>query len=103
MSPTVDPAGSARPVRCSDAGGTAPPWWGLGAQDARLAHPMAAAAALFRERGVAGVSMDEVATAPGGQGALFRRFGDKAGLASALLDAQERALQEAILFGPAPP
>jgi AcrR family transcriptional regulator len=37
-----------------------------------------------------------------GKGTLFRRFGDKAGLATALLDEQERTLQEAILFGPAP-
>ncbi|MGR6316419.1 TetR/AcrR family transcriptional regulator [Micromonospora soli] len=62
-----------------------------------------AAAALFRERGVEAVSMDAVAAAAGvGKGTLFRRFGDKAGLAVALLDQQERALQEAILFGPAP-
>ena len=62
-----------------------------------------AAAALFREHGVDGVSMDAIAAAAGvGKGTLFRRFGDKAGLAVALLDEQERALQEAVLFGPAP-
>ena len=62
-----------------------------------------AAAALFREHGVEGVSMEAVAAAAGvGKGTLFRRFGDKAGLATALLDTQERTLQEAILFGPAP-
>jgi AcrR family transcriptional regulator len=62
-----------------------------------------AAAALFRVRGVDGVSMDAIAAAAGvGKGTLFRRFGDKAGLAVALLDERERALQEAILFGPAP-
>ncbi|MFB9234699.1 TetR/AcrR family transcriptional regulator [Plantactinospora siamensis] len=62
-----------------------------------------AAAVLFRERGVDGVSMDAVAAAAGvGKGTLFRRFGDRAGLATALLDEQERGLQEAILFGPAP-
>jgi AcrR family transcriptional regulator len=62
-----------------------------------------AAAALFRERGVEAVSMDAVAAAAGvGKGTLFRRFGDKAGLAVALLDQQERVLQEAILFGPPP-
>ncbi|SCE74725.1 transcriptional regulator, TetR family [Micromonospora chaiyaphumensis] len=62
-----------------------------------------AAATLFREHGVEGVSMETVAAAAGvGKGTLFRRFGDKAGLATALLDTQERALQEAILFGPAP-
>lgn len=62
-----------------------------------------AAARLFREHGVAGVSMDQVATAAGvGKGTLFRRFGDKAGLAVALLDEQERRLQEGILTGPPP-
>jgi AcrR family transcriptional regulator len=62
-----------------------------------------AAAALFREHGVEGVSMDAIAAAAGvGKGTLFRRFGDKAGLAVALLDEQERALQAAVLFGPAP-
>jgi AcrR family transcriptional regulator len=62
-----------------------------------------AAAALFREHGVDGVSMDAIAAAAGvGKGTLFRRFGDKAGLAVGLLDEQERALQEAVLFGPAP-
>jgi AcrR family transcriptional regulator len=64
---------------------------------------LSAAAALFRERGVEAVSMDAVATAAGvGKGTLFRRFGDKAGLAVALLDEQERKVQEAMLFGPAP-
>jgi AcrR family transcriptional regulator len=47
--------------------------------------------------------MDAVAAAAGvGKGTLFRRFGDKAGLAVALLDDQERTLQDAILFGSAP-
>ena len=62
-----------------------------------------AAARLFRKHGVAAVSMDAVAAAAGvGKGTLFRRFGDKAGLATAVLDEQERALQQAILTGPAP-
>jgi len=62
-----------------------------------------AAARLFAEHGVAAVSMDQVAAAAGvGKGTLFRRFGDKAGLAVALLDARERVLQEAILHGPPP-
>jgi AcrR family transcriptional regulator len=64
---------------------------------------LAAAADLFRRHGVDAVSMDAIAAAAGvGKGTLFRRFGDKAGLAAALLDEQERTLQEAILFGPAP-
>ncbi|KFU77988.1 TetR/AcrR family transcriptional regulator [Amycolatopsis lurida] len=62
-----------------------------------------AAAALFAEHGVEAVSMDQVAAAAGvGKGTLFRRFGDKAGLAVALLDARERRLQEGILHGPPP-
>lgn len=62
-----------------------------------------AAAALFAEHGVDAVSMDQVAAAAGvGKGTLFRRFGDKAGLAVALLDARERLLQEGILHGPPP-
>jgi AcrR family transcriptional regulator len=62
-----------------------------------------AAARLFAEHGVAEVSMDQVAAAAGvGKGTLFRRFGDKSGLAAALLDARERDLQEAILQGPPP-
>ncbi|AUI64480.1 TetR/AcrR family transcriptional regulator [Amycolatopsis sp. BJA-103] len=62
-----------------------------------------AAASLFAEHGVDAVSMDQVAAAAGvGKGTLFRRFGDKAGLAVALLDAREQALQEGILHGPPP-
>src|SRR5687768_9766061 len=64
---------------------------------------LAAAADLFRRHGVEAVSMDAVAAAAGvGKGTLFRRFGDKAGLAVALLDERERELQEAILSGPPP-
>ncbi|WP_198167033.1 TetR/AcrR family transcriptional regulator [Microbispora sp. ATCC PTA-5024] len=62
-----------------------------------------AAAALFREHGVEAVSMDAVAArAEVGKGTLFRRFGDKSGLVAALLDEQERDLQERILSGPPP-
>jgi len=64
---------------------------------------LAAAAALFAAHGVEAVSMDQVAAAACvGKGTLFRRFGDKAGLAAALLDEREAALQEAILRGPPP-
>lgn len=64
---------------------------------------LVAAEALFAERGVDGVSMDELAAAAGvGKGTLYRRFGDKAGLGIAVLDARERDLQEAILRGPPP-
>ncbi|MFC5833214.1 TetR/AcrR family transcriptional regulator [Nonomuraea insulae] len=64
---------------------------------------LAAAARLFAEKGVDAVSMDAVATEAGvGKGTLFRRFGDKSGLAVALLDDRERDLQQRILSGPPP-
>jgi AcrR family transcriptional regulator len=62
-----------------------------------------AAQRLFAEEGVAGVTMEQVARAAGvGKGTVFHRFGDRAGLAMALLDHGERELQEAVLQGPPP-
>lgn len=62
-----------------------------------------AARRLFAERGIAAVTIDDVVAAAGvGKGTLFRRFGDKGGLAVALLDEQERDLQQRILSGPPP-
>ncbi|WP_240506641.1 TetR/AcrR family transcriptional regulator [Thermoactinospora rubra] len=62
-----------------------------------------AAARLFRDKGVDAVSMDAIAAEAGvGKGTLFRRFGDKSGLAVALLDSRESELQAAILSGPPP-
>ncbi|GAA1715282.1 TetR/AcrR family transcriptional regulator [Nonomuraea bangladeshensis] len=64
---------------------------------------LAAAARLFAEKGVESVSMDAVAAEAGvGKGTLFRRFGDKSGLAAALLDERERDLQQRILSGSPP-
>lgn len=64
---------------------------------------LTAAAALFLERGVDGVSLDAIVAAAGvGKGTLFRIFGDKSGLAAALLDERERELQQRLLFGPPP-
>src|SRR4051794_31255863 len=64
---------------------------------------LGAAAALFGEHGVDGISMDAVARAAGvGKGTLFRRFGDRQGLLVALLDESERRLQDELLHG-APP
>lgn len=62
-----------------------------------------AADRLFVRHGVDAVSLDAIAAEAGvGKGTLFRRFGSKAGLASALLDERERELQGAILSGPPP-
>ena len=64
---------------------------------------LAAAQDLFADRGVAAVTMDDVADRAGvGKGTLYRRFGDKGRLAAALLDQHERALQARILAGPGP-
>jgi AcrR family transcriptional regulator len=49
------------------------------------------------------LTMDAVACEAGvGKGTLFRRFGDRSELFRALLDDGERALQDAVLAGPAP-
>jgi AcrR family transcriptional regulator len=64
---------------------------------------LAAAGELFAARGVAAVSMDDVAAAAEvGKGTLYRRFGDKSGLAAALLDERESQLQQELLSGPPP-
>ena len=61
------------------------------------------AAALVEEHGIEHVSMQAVAAAAGvGPGTLYRRFGDRAGLALALLDADTRTFQDAFLHGPPP-
>jgi AcrR family transcriptional regulator len=47
--------------------------------------------------------MEAIASEAGvGKGTLFRRFGDRAGLVHALLDARERDFQEAIIRGEPP-
>jgi AcrR family transcriptional regulator len=64
---------------------------------------LAAAEELFARHGPDCVSMEAIAVAAGvGKGTLFRRFGDRAGLAHALLDERERRLQEEMIRG-APP
>jgi AcrR family transcriptional regulator len=62
-----------------------------------------AARRLFAEHGVANVSIEQVARAAGvGKGTVFHRFGDRAGLVMALVDEEERALQDRLLRGPPP-
>jgi AcrR family transcriptional regulator len=64
---------------------------------------LAAAQRLFEREGPAAVSMERVAAEAGvGKGTIYRRFGDRASLATALLDASERELQELLIRG-APP
>ena len=62
-----------------------------------------AAEELFATQGVANTSMDDIAScAKVGKGTLYRRFGDRGGLALALLNEREAAFQDEILRGPAP-
>ena len=62
-----------------------------------------AADRLFTRDGVTRTSMDAIAAEAGvGKGTLFRRFGDRASLALALMEDSDRAFQEAFIRGPAP-
>ena len=62
-----------------------------------------AARRLIAESGADALTMDDLARAAGvGKGTVFRRFGSRAGLMAALLDEDERANQQAFLFGPPP-
>lgn len=62
-----------------------------------------AAERIKAERGVEGLLMNDVAEAAGvGVGTLYRRFGDRGGLAYALLDEQGREMQAAFMYGPPP-
>ncbi|MEV4753045.1 TetR/AcrR family transcriptional regulator [Streptosporangium amethystogenes subsp. fukuiense] len=64
---------------------------------------LAAAAGIVAAHGVEGLSMAEVAAAAGvGVGTLYRRFGDRSGLAYALIDEREREFQAAFIEGPPP-
>ena len=62
-----------------------------------------AARRLVEQHGMENVSMDMLAEAACvGKGTIFRRFGDRAGVAHALLDEHERALQEGFIRGEPP-
>jgi len=87
--PELPTAGAARPERADAA-----------RNRERL---LAAARRLFADRGVRAVTMSDLAREAGvAKGTVFHRFGDRAGLALALLDEAERALQERLLHGPPP-
>ncbi|MFJ5533242.1 TetR/AcrR family transcriptional regulator [Streptomyces sp. NPDC093261] len=61
------------------------------------------AARLAAERGIANVTMDDIACGAGvGKGTVFRRFGDRTGLLVELLSHHEQQLQAAFLAGPPP-
>jgi AcrR family transcriptional regulator len=67
------------------------------------ARILEAAGELVAEQGIDCVSMDAVARrAAVGTGTLYRRFGDRAGLAFALLDEHTREFQDALISGPPP-
>ncbi|MEU6282802.1 helix-turn-helix domain-containing protein [Streptomyces sp. NPDC047028] len=67
------------------------------------ARLLEAAARLIAEHGVEGVTMEAVAAAAQvGKGTVFRRFGDRTGLLTALLDHSAKQLQADFLGGPAP-
>ena len=62
-----------------------------------------AAQRLVEHCGVDGVTMDAVASeAGGGKGPVFRRFGSRAGLMTALLDHSEARWQGQVISGPPP-
>lgn len=64
---------------------------------------LGAARALIAEAGHADLDVRQVAQRAGvGVGTIYRRFGDKAGLLSALVDGSERELQDGLLAGPPP-
>ncbi|MDF5752054.1 TetR family transcriptional regulator [Spongiactinospora sp. TRM90649] len=67
------------------------------------ARILAAAEEIVATRGVEALSMADVAAAAGvGVGTLYRRFGDRSGLAYALIDRRERDFQASFMGGPPP-
>jgi AcrR family transcriptional regulator len=64
---------------------------------------LCAVARLVDERGIDGISMDDVAAEAGvGKGTLYRRFGDRWSLLRALIEEPEREFQEALIRGEPP-
>ncbi|MFW6690550.1 TetR/AcrR family transcriptional regulator [Streptomyces sp. MAR4 CNX-425] len=97
-----DATAGPRPARAElPVAGGPPPERADAAQNRRKI--LAAAAAIVAERGPDALSMDEVARAAGvGVGTVYRRFGDRAGLAYAVIDDREVQFQAAFLTGPPP-
>jgi AcrR family transcriptional regulator len=64
---------------------------------------LCAVARLVDERGIDGISMDDVAAEAGvGKGTLYRRFGDRWSLLRALIEEPERDFQESVIRGEPP-
>jgi AcrR family transcriptional regulator len=64
---------------------------------------LCAARRLFDEKGASCVSMDEIAAEAGvGKGTLFRRFGSRAALATAVLSEDEARMQDGFIRGEPP-
>jgi AcrR family transcriptional regulator len=64
---------------------------------------LCAARRVIERVGAEHLTMEAVAAEAGvGKGTVFRRFGDRSSLLHALLDAEERDLQNALLHGPPP-
>lgn len=67
------------------------------------ARILSAASRIVEDHGVEALAMADVADAAGvGVGTLYRSFGDRSGLARALVDAREREFQLAFLSGDPP-
>lgn len=94
--------GRSLPVLSSDADFTTSPALGPARPERKDAQKnrakiLGAARTLMENRGLDGVCMDQLAAAAGvGKGTLYRRFQDKHALFRALLDDDERTLQDAV-------
>jgi AcrR family transcriptional regulator len=66
-------------------------------------HLLAVAREMLAEQSADSLTMDGLAERAGlGKGTVFRRFGSRAGIFRALLDDEEHAFQERVLYGPPP-
>jgi polyketide synthase 12 len=66
-------------------------------------HLLDVAREMLAERGPEAVTMDCLAERAGlGKGTVFRRFGTRAGIFRALLDEDDRCMQQRVLSGPPP-
>ncbi|MDX6744671.1 helix-turn-helix domain-containing protein [Actinocorallia sp. A-T 12471] len=66
-------------------------------------HLLRTAREMIAEHGTEKVTMDALAERSGlGKGTVFRRFGTRAGIFTALLDEDERRFQQRVLSGPPP-